>query len=50
MYKDIAKNLEPFELGLPNTIVPSPTKQDYELGFIRRYFVRKVNDENGFIF
>ena len=50
MYKDLQKNLTNFNLQLPKTIVPIPTELDYESGFIRRYFVQKVNDENGFIF
>ena len=50
MYKDLKKNLTNFNLQLPKTIVPIPTELDYDSGFIRRYFVQKVNDENGFIF
>lgn len=50
MYNDVAKNLEIFNLKPPMTIVPTPTQDDYLLGFIRRYFIQKVNDENSFIF
>lgn len=50
MYKDIVKNIEIFTIQYPKTIVPTPTNEDYELGFIRRYFVRKANDLNGHIF
>ena len=50
MYQSIAKNIEKFTLVLPTTIVPIPADSDYELGFIYRYFVRKANDENAFIF
>ena len=50
MYKDVAKNIEIFNIQFPKTIVPSPTENDYNLGFIRRYFIRRINDENGFIF
>ena len=50
MYKDLNKNLTNFNLQLPKTIVPQPTELDYENGFIRRYFLQKTNDENGFIF
>jgi hypothetical protein len=39
-----------FNLNTPSTIVPTPTKLDYEDGFLIRYFVRKANDVNGFIF
>lgn len=47
MYK-ISSNI--FDLNTPKTIVPSPTSSDYELGFIMRYFVRRANDLNGFIY
>jgi hypothetical protein len=32
------------------THVPNPTKTDYEIGFIRRYFVQKGNDKLSPIF
>lgn len=47
MYK-VSSNI--FDLNTPQTIVPSPTSSDYELGFIMRYFVRRANDLNGFIY
>ena len=47
MYK-VSSNI--FDLNTPQTIVPSPTPSDYELGFIMRYFVRRANDLNGFIY
>ena len=50
MYKDIAKNLEKFNIEYPNTIIPTPSESDYKLGFIKRYFVRRANDEYGHIF
>lgn len=50
MYKDLLKEKELFNLNLPNTIVPTPTTEDYLLGYIRRYFIKKVNDPNGFIY
>ncbi len=50
MYKDLIKNTKDFNLQIPSTIVPTPTEIDYDNGFIRRYFIQKVNDENGFIF
>ena len=49
-YKDLINNLQLFEIKTPKTIVPSPTEDDYKLGFIRRYFTQKVNDSNGHIF
>ena len=50
MYKDIANNLNIFNIELPNTIVPFPTQDDYSLGFIMRYFIQKANDENSHLF
>lgn len=50
MYKDVAKDLNTFKIEYPKTVVPSPTNSDYSSGFIRRYFVRKRNDDNGHIF
>jgi hypothetical protein len=50
MYRDIATNLNIFTIQIPETVVPSPTDSDYELGFLRRYFCQKANDENGFVF
>lgn len=47
MYK-VGSNI--FDLNTPPTIVPLPTESDYELGFIMRYFVRRANDLNGFIY
>jgi hypothetical protein len=50
MYKDLIKNLNKFDIKFPNTIVPSPTTDDYDLGYIIRYFIQKANDENAHIF
>jgi hypothetical protein len=50
MYKDIANNLELFTVQIPQTIVPTPTNSDYSVGFIRRYFCQRANDENGNVF
>jgi hypothetical protein len=50
MYNDIAKSTEIFNVKYPKTLVPIPTDTDYELGFIRRYFIRRSNDESGHIF
>lgn len=47
MYK-VNSNI--FDLSTPNTIVPSPSSSDYDLGFIMRYFIRKSNDLGGFIY
>jgi len=50
MYNKIAENIDLFVVNTPNTIVPTPTDDDYSIGFIRRYFVRKANDENSFTY
>jgi hypothetical protein len=50
MYKDVSKTVDFFKIKYPNTIVPTPITQDYENGFIRRYFIRHANDANGHIF
>ncbi|CAB4143144.1 hypothetical protein UFOVP449_124 [uncultured Caudovirales phage] len=50
MYQDVAKSTELFVIKYPQTIVPSPTESDYQIGFIRRYFVRKANEPEGHIF
>jgi hypothetical protein len=50
MYKDIAKNIQNFTLQIPKTVIPIPTEFDYDNGFIRRYFIQKTNDSNGFVF
>ena len=50
MYKDVVNNLSLFDIKYPKTIVPTPSEDDYSVGFIVRYFIQKVNDENGHIF
>ena len=50
MYKDVARNIENFTLQIPKTVIPIPTEFDYDSGFLRRYFIQKTNDSNGFVF
>lgn len=50
MYKNLLKEPELFNLELPITIVPTPIEEDYQLGYIRRFFIKKVNDVNGHIY
>ena len=33
-----------------NTQIPTPTKNDYDLGYVRRYFIQLVNDKNSPIY
>lgn len=50
MYKDLIKNKTFYSLLTPNTIVPTPTEDDYTIGSIDRYFTQKANDINGFVY
>lgn len=50
MYKDVAKNLNSFRIKTPPTDMPMPEENDYNAGFINRYFLRKSNDINSPIF
>jgi hypothetical protein len=50
MYKDLIKNKTFNSLAIPNTIVPSPSEDDYAIGSIDRYFAQKANDINGFVY
>lgn len=50
MYTDVAKNLNLFKIVPPDTFLPNPSDTDYQSGFIKRYFIRKSNDKNGFIY
>lgn len=50
MYDDVAKDKDIFKIEYPKTLVPSPDDSDYELGFIRRYFVQRANDSYSHIF
>lgn len=50
MYKDLISSPDLFVIKYPKTIVPIPSPADYEVGFIRRYFIRKANEPEGHIF
>jgi hypothetical protein len=50
MYKDVANNTGLFQIKSPDAFLPKPSDQDYSNGFIRRYFIRKSNDLNAFIY
>ena len=50
MYKDLIKEKVLHSLQMPPTIVPNPESNDYENGFIERYFVQKVNDKTAQVF
>ena len=44
-----AQNVSQFENTI-QTYEPMPNSNDYSIGFIFRYFVRKANDSNGTIY
>jgi hypothetical protein len=50
MYKNLLSSPDLFVIKYPKTIVPIPSESDYQLGFIRRYFIRKANEPEGHIF
>lgn len=50
MYKDLVSSKETFSLKSPNTIVPTPTGNDYVDAYILRYFIQRVSDVNGFVY
>ena len=33
-----------------NTYLPKPNKDDYDMGYVRRYFIQLVNDKNSSIY
>jgi len=49
-YDKLNKNLDIF--NIPNIVahIPKPQTNDYERGFIKRYFIQKANDENSYIY
>ena len=50
MYKDLIKDKKLYSLEIPQTVVPSPTEDDYYYGVITRFFTQKANDVNGFVY
>ena len=50
MYNNLIKDKELYSLQTPNTIVPSPSENDYDYGSIDRYFTQRANDSNGFVY
>jgi hypothetical protein len=43
-------NVEEFRIPPIITIVPSPTEDDYKIGYIQRYFIQKRSDETAYIY
>lgn len=49
-YKKINNNLSQFAIPKLQTFVPEATEMDYSIGYIKRFFIQKSNDENSAIF
>jgi hypothetical protein len=49
-YDKINKNDNVFNTPRFKTYAPTPTNDDYTVGYIIRYFIQKANDENGYVF
>ena len=49
-YNRISNNDGLFNETKFKTYVPTPTENNYIVGYIMRYFIQKANDENGYIF
>jgi hypothetical protein len=49
-YKQLKNNLSEFSLPEIITYIPSPDKNDYIRGYIRRYFIQRANDVKGYIY
>lgn len=49
-YRDIVKVPKEFFLTQIKPFAPSPTEDDYKVGYIRRNFVQKANDKNSIIY
>ena len=49
-YNKFFDNNDYFILPRITTIVPSPTENDYKVGYIQRYFIQKRADESAIIY
>ena len=50
-YRNIANiNNSDFSEPKISSYIPTPTEEDYKTGYIRRYFVRKLNDSSAPIY
>jgi hypothetical protein len=39
-----------FRIPSINTSIPSPTENDYKIGYIQRYFIQKRSDDSAYIY
>ena len=49
-YSRLNTELEQFYVSNIKTHIPEPTKNDYQIGYIKRFFVQKANDTNATIY
>lgn len=49
-YNKLNNNLTEYKLPEIITNVPSPTDNDYKVGYIKRYFIQKSNDNTAYIY
>jgi hypothetical protein len=48
--KILEDGVDQFNIPTIRTIVPSPTNDDYQIGYIQRYFIQKISDESAYIY
>ncbi len=49
-YKKIKRTSLKSNISDVETHIPTPTKDDYGMGFVKRYFIQLVNDKNSIIY
>jgi hypothetical protein len=49
-YRRLKGKISNFKIGKIYTHIPTPSEKDYKNGYIKRYFIQKVNDANAHIF
>lgn len=49
-YNRLNKNLDIFNIPDIVTHIPTPQNNDYERGYIKRYFIQKTNDKNSYVY
>lgn len=43
-------NVREFQIPQINAYIPTPSDEDYKMGYIIRYFIQKANDTSSYIF
>jgi hypothetical protein len=49
-YNTILTDVADFNIRRIKTHTPTPTENDYKIGYIQRYFIQKANDEASYIY